>query len=136
MKLPRLLIATPLREGASSNYVKELVPLNPLYNEELKHYLRRFSPEDPSPLTDFAAPALTSASAHKDKVTGHPRKVKLGPWMMPVFRALANMRGLRGSWLDLFGYSKERRMERRMIATDISRLCALSMEPSCSPSPN
>ena len=27
MKLPRLLIATPLREGASSNYVKELVPL-------------------------------------------------------------------------------------------------------------
>jgi ATP-dependent Lon protease len=40
--------------------IKELVPLNPLYNEELKHYLMRFSPEDPSPLTDFAA-TLTSA---------------------------------------------------------------------------
>ena len=41
--------------------IKELVPLNPLYNEELKHYLMRFSPEDPSPLTDFAS-TLTSAS--------------------------------------------------------------------------
>jgi len=40
--------------------IKELVPLNPLYNEELKHYLMRFSPEDPSPLTDFAV-TLTQA---------------------------------------------------------------------------
>ena len=44
--------------------IKELVPLNPLYNEELKHYLARFSPEDPSPLTDFAA-TLTSAKGRQ-----------------------------------------------------------------------
>ncbi|MFM7786080.1 MAG: endopeptidase La, partial [Gammaproteobacteria bacterium] len=44
--------------------IKELVPLNPLYNEELKHYLMRFSPEDPSPLTDFAA-TLTSAQGRQ-----------------------------------------------------------------------
>ncbi|MBD8491701.1 endopeptidase La [Pseudomonas syringae] len=43
------------------NAIKELLPLNPLYTEELKNYLNRFSPNDPSPLTDFAA-ALTSAS--------------------------------------------------------------------------
>lgn len=43
------------------NAIKELLPLNPLYNEELKNYLNRFSPNDPSPLTDFAA-ALTTAS--------------------------------------------------------------------------
>ncbi|WP_137889274.1 endopeptidase La [Pseudomonas sp. 2FE] len=42
------------------NAIKELLPLNPLYSEELKNYLNRFSPNDPSPLTDFAA-ALTSA---------------------------------------------------------------------------
>ncbi len=41
--------------------IKELVPLNPLYSEELKFYLNRFSPNDPSPLADFAA-ALTNAS--------------------------------------------------------------------------
>ena len=42
------------------NAIKELLPLNPLYSEELKNYLNRFSPNDPSPLSDFAA-ALTSA---------------------------------------------------------------------------
>ncbi len=43
------------------NTIRELLPLNPLYNEGLKHYLQNFSPRDPSPLTDFAA-ALTSAN--------------------------------------------------------------------------
>ena len=42
------------------NAIKELLPLNPLYSEELKNYLNRFSPNEPSPLSDFAA-ALTSA---------------------------------------------------------------------------
>ncbi|UYG06806.1 endopeptidase La [Halomonas sp. M4R1S46] len=42
------------------NGIKELLPINPLYGEELKHYLNRFSPHEPGPLTDFAA-AITSA---------------------------------------------------------------------------
>ena len=42
------------------NAIKELVAINPLYSEDLKHYLNRFSPNDPSPLTDFAA-AITTA---------------------------------------------------------------------------
>ncbi len=42
------------------NAIKELVQINPLYSEELKHYLNRFSPNDPSPLTDFSA-AITTA---------------------------------------------------------------------------
>lgn len=46
------------------NAIKELLPLNPLYSEELKNYLNRFSPNDPSPLTDFAA-ALTSATGNQ-----------------------------------------------------------------------
>lgn len=43
------------------NKIKELLPLNPLYKENLRGYLERFGPEDASPLTDFAG-ALTSAS--------------------------------------------------------------------------
>ncbi|MFP3517637.1 endopeptidase La [Pseudomonas sp. SIMBA_077] len=46
------------------NAIKELLPLNPLYSEELKNYLNRFSPNDPSPLSDFAA-ALTSATGNE-----------------------------------------------------------------------
>ncbi len=42
------------------NAIKELLPLNPLYSEELKNYLNRFSPREPSPLADFAA-AITTA---------------------------------------------------------------------------
>jgi len=40
--------------------IKELMVLNPLYNEELRQYLNYFTPNEPSPLTDFAA-AITSA---------------------------------------------------------------------------
>jgi ATP-dependent Lon protease len=42
------------------NTIKELLPLNPLYSEELKQYLTHFSPNEPALLTDFAA-AITTA---------------------------------------------------------------------------
>ncbi len=40
--------------------IKELLPLNPLYSEELKQYLSNFNPNQPSLLADFSA-ALTTA---------------------------------------------------------------------------
>jgi ATP-dependent Lon protease len=43
------------------NTLKELIPLNPLYSEELKFFLNRFNTHDPSPLADFAA-SLTTAT--------------------------------------------------------------------------
>lgn len=39
-----------------------------------------------------------------------------GPRMMKVLKFLVKMRGLRGTPLDLFGYSAERKTERRLIA--------------------
>jgi len=44
------------------NTIKELIPLNPLYGEELKVFLTRSNPNEPSLLADFAA-SLTSASS-------------------------------------------------------------------------
>jgi ATP-dependent Lon protease len=44
--------------------IKELLPLNPLYSEELKQYLSNFSPTQPSLLADFSA-ALTTASGEQ-----------------------------------------------------------------------
>ncbi len=46
------------------NTIKELLPLNPLYSEELKYFLNRFGPNEPSPLTDFAA-SLTTANGEE-----------------------------------------------------------------------
>jgi indolepyruvate ferredoxin oxidoreductase len=54
--------------------------------------------------------------ARKDKVTGEPRKMSFGPWMLSAFGMLAKFRFLRGTPLDIFGYSAERRTERRLIA--------------------
>lgn len=48
--------------------------------------------------------------------TGEPRKITLGPWMMKGFSLLAKLKGLRGSALDVFGYTQERRTERTLIA--------------------
>jgi ATP-dependent Lon protease len=42
------------------NIIKELIPLNPLYGEELKVFLARSNPNEPSLLADFAA-SLTTA---------------------------------------------------------------------------
>jgi indolepyruvate ferredoxin oxidoreductase len=53
--------------------------------------------------------------ARPDPVSGRIRKRVYGPWMGVAFRALARMRGLRGTWLDPFGHTAERRMERRLI---------------------
>jgi indolepyruvate ferredoxin oxidoreductase len=47
---------------------------------------------------------------------GRPRKIVFGPWIFRVFRLLAKLKGLRGTALDIFGYTEERRAERRLIA--------------------
>ena len=54
--------------------------------------------------------------ARRDPVTGEPRKMEFGPWMMKVFGLLARLKGLRGTAWDPFGRSEERRTERRLIA--------------------
>ncbi len=52
--------------------------------------------------------------ARRDPVTGRPGKRLFGPWIFPLFRALAALKGLRGTALDPFGYTAERRTERRL----------------------
>jgi indolepyruvate ferredoxin oxidoreductase len=54
--------------------------------------------------------------ARRDKATGLPRKMHFGPWILPVFRLLAKFKGLRGTPLDPFGRTLERRTERKLIA--------------------
>jgi indolepyruvate ferredoxin oxidoreductase len=51
----------------------------------------------------------------KDARTGLPVKTKFGPWMMRAFPLLAGLKGLRGGAIDIFGYSQERRAERKLI---------------------
>ena len=48
---------------------------------------------------------------------GRPGKREFGPWLLPLLRLLSRLRGLRGSWLDPFGRSADRRLERALLAS-------------------
>ena len=64
--------------------------------------------------------------AKTDPVTGELRKMSFGPWMMRAFKVLAKLKFLRGTPLDPFGYTKERRTERQLIR-DYEKLLAIIM---------
>ena len=62
----------------------------------------------------------------RDPQTGLPLKSSFGPWAMHMFRILAALRSLRGTALDIFGLTAERKMERQLIAAYenlITELC-------------
>jgi len=69
------------------NTIKELLPLNPLYVEELRMFLDRFGPEDPSHLSDFAASLTTSTKEQLQEVL---ETVDLLPRMEKVLVLLNN----------------------------------------------
>ena len=68
------------------------------------------------------APPLFSK---RDPVTGHLRKREFGQWVGKAFAVLARFKSLRGTPLDLFGYTEERRMERELIAHYEQQMLAL-----------
>lgn len=68
------------------NAIKELLPLNPLYSEELKNYLNRFSPNEPSPLTDFAATLTTAEADELQKVLATIPILKRMERVLPLLR--------------------------------------------------
>ncbi|HWQ38379.1 MAG TPA: indolepyruvate ferredoxin oxidoreductase family protein, partial [Burkholderiales bacterium] len=52
--------------------------------------------------------------ARRNPETGELIKAEYGPWVFAAFRLLARLRFLRGSALDPFGYSRERKVERQL----------------------
>ncbi|MEP6770705.1 MAG: indolepyruvate ferredoxin oxidoreductase family protein, partial [Polaromonas sp.] len=57
------------------------------------------------------APPLIAAKNDK----GELQKRQFGPWMLGAFKVLARLKGLRGTPLDIFGRTEERRTERALI---------------------
>ncbi|KPW80864.1 DUF6537 domain-containing protein, partial [Pseudomonas cannabina] len=55
-----------------------------------------------------------------DPHNGQPRKRSFGPWMLRAFDVLAKFKFLRGTALDPFGRSLERRQERELIDRYVS----------------
>jgi len=57
------------------------------------------------------APPLFSKRDDQGKLV----KSVYGPWMMKAYGLLARLKGLRGGAFDVFGYTAERKMERRLL---------------------
>jgi hypothetical protein len=47
------------------------------------------------------------------------RQLRFGAWMMPVFKVLVSLRGLRGMALDILGHSADRKFERELMLAPI-----------------
>jgi indolepyruvate ferredoxin oxidoreductase len=91
----------------------------------LKRVAEQF--EGPYKLHFHLAPPLF---ADRDPATGHLKKRAYGPWLLGAFRVLANLRRLRGTVFDPFGYTAERRSERRLLADYEAILDRLARELS------
>jgi indolepyruvate ferredoxin oxidoreductase len=66
----------------------------------------------------MAPPLLARRRAGEDA----PRKMTFGPWIVPVLKMLAHGRRLRGTPLDPFGWTAERRAERRLVEEYLATL--------------
>ncbi|MEW5421792.1 indolepyruvate ferredoxin oxidoreductase family protein [Amorphus sp. 3PC139-8] len=80
---------------------------DPAFSERLKSTFK-----DPKRLSVMMAPPVISKT---DPATGRPQKRAFGPWIFKAFRVLAAMKRLRGTPLDPFGHSQERRAERALV---------------------
>ncbi|HTJ62392.1 MAG TPA: indolepyruvate ferredoxin oxidoreductase family protein, partial [Alphaproteobacteria bacterium] len=63
--------------------------------------------------------------AKPDPVSGEPTKKRFGPWVVSLFKVLRALKGLRGTAFDIFGYSEERKLERRLIVEYADRMHGL-----------
>ena len=53
--------------------------------------------------------------AKRDPISGKPLKREFGGWMLGLLGLLARFKGLRGTPLDIFGHTAERKLERGLI---------------------
>jgi indolepyruvate ferredoxin oxidoreductase len=79
-------------------------------------FLRQVAQEFDGERLRFSFQLAPPLLARPDPRTGVPRKMTFGPWMLRAFRLLMRFKFLRGTILDPFGYSAERRLERKLIA--------------------
>jgi indolepyruvate ferredoxin oxidoreductase len=65
----------------------------------------------------FAPPLIA-----KPKNGQPPQKLRFGGWIKPGLKLLAAMRRWRGTFVDVFGYSAERRIERQLLSVYLARI--------------
>jgi indolepyruvate ferredoxin oxidoreductase len=88
------------------------------YKDEYEVARLHLSPEVRASIAaEFGADAVVRYQLHPPllRALGLRRKIGLGRWIDPAFRALVALRRLRGTALDPFGHARVRRVERALI---------------------
>ena len=109
--------AGQLTEAVAKSYAKLLT-----YKDEYEVARLLTSPEFEQRLRDkYGAKSKVSyhmappVIARKSSATGHPQKIKFGPWMRPCLKVLSKFSFLRGTPFDPFGWTEDRKLERQLI---------------------
>ena len=114
---------TPLGKGAAlseavARYLFKLMAIKDEYEVARLHtdpaFTRKIESmfEGDFKIVHHLAPPAIAKRNDKGELVKQP----FGPWVRKVFPLLARLKGLRGSALDLFGKTEERRMERQLLA--------------------
>ena len=112
----RPLASTRLTE-AVARYLFKLMAYKDEYEVARLHTDKRFLDgiaaqfEGDYKLVYHLAPPLLARKNEKGELV----KQSFGPWMRTAFGLLAKLKGLRGTALDLFGHTEERKTERALI---------------------
>jgi indolepyruvate ferredoxin oxidoreductase len=83
---------------------------DPAYMDKLRAQFEGEPGKDYRLAFHLAPPLIAKRDSH-----GHLRKQRFGQWTLTLFRVLAKFKFLRGTALDLFGKTEERRTERELI---------------------
>jgi indolepyruvate ferredoxin oxidoreductase len=95
-------------------------------NGDLQRQLERELEGDYALSVHLAPQFLPGFLAPRDPRTGRVRKWELPAWLVfPAFRAIAALRGLRGTPFDPFGWTAHRRLERRLVGEYEARVAEL-----------
>jgi len=110
------LNSTKLTE-AVARYLFKLMAYKDEYEVARLHTDKKFTDkiaaqfEGDYKLVHHLAPPLLA----KKNAKGELVKQQMGAWIRPAFGLLAKLKGLRGTALDIFGYTEERKTERALI---------------------
>jgi indolepyruvate ferredoxin oxidoreductase len=122
---------TPGRTGVTEAVARHLFKLMAYKDEYEVARLHLDAALEPLLRARFGEPIRVYWHLHPPilRALGLARKIKVGAWFAPAFKALRAMKGLRGTALDVFGYAQVRRVEReligeyrRMVETALARL--------------
>jgi indolepyruvate ferredoxin oxidoreductase len=116
------LTRTVLTQAYRLMAIKDEYEVARLYTDGRFEKQLRAQFEGDARLTFHLAPPLF---AKRNPATGHLKKKAYGPWVLSLMRMLTRFKGLRGTWLDPFGKTAERRLERQLTQMYPAMIAAL-----------